>query len=123
MNLAKIEVTHTVIHPTGRFYRTYKWIGKRDWPILIDCMVDLEDLPFKLHLIEPRYDIGGGLYIRKDAFLPFGWAIVIKYKARDAYWIFFNKFMATLNIWELAYTPHGAVPSWKDIGKKQNETK
>ena len=115
MNYASIEGTSHVIHPIGRTYLTYKWIGERHWPVRLDCTVSIDQIPWKLKLV--RDDMFYLEYIREDAYFPYGWLLVIRYKAQDIYWHWFNRFMATLNIWGLAYTPTGCVPSWRDIGK------
>lgn len=117
---AQIQATQHEIHPTGERYTTFEWIGERHWPIYISMDIDISKLPFELVKIGVADNLFDYKYMRKDAYFPYGWIVVIKEKAYRLYMYFFYRIMATLNIWNLAYTPHGQVPSWRDIFRVKN---
>lgn len=119
MEYATIEISQHVIEPTGQRYRTYKWIGEKYLPVRIDWSFwNFGEIPFKLKKIDEDYLLGISTYIREDAYLPFGWAFEAKIKLRNIWLWFYYRFIATLNVWGLAKTPHGCIPSWHDIGRK-----
>lgn len=122
MDYATIEATRHEIHPTGITHTTYKWIGGKHLPVILDCNERVEDLPWKLVPVHNHTDLyyyGKVTYIRKDAYIPYGILFNAKQKIKEVVGLVFYRFIATLNVWNLAYTPQGSVPSWRDIGKKR----
>lgn len=118
-NLAQIKVSHHEIC-RGRYYETYEWLGKKTDQIFIhgEDNYNLKNLPWKF--VEIKTDIwkNGIYYMRKDAMLPIGWLIWLFVRLSNFWNGFSAKMIMTLNVWGLAYTDVGCIPSWKDIGKK-----
>jgi len=122
-SFAYIECQYHELEPFGHHYYTYKWIGKKNQPILLGIELleskDTQDIPWKFLLIEHRIESGQWLAIRRDAILPFGWLFVVKVKCHK-YWSWFKyRLIITANVWGLAHTRQGNVPSWKDFRRKK----
>lgn len=116
---AEIHAHVETIRPMGRRVVTYEWVGSHKLPVRISGSLPIDDLPF--HLIRIDYDYLNDyvVYVRKDSYFPFGFVLHARVKIKNYLWVIFNRFMITLNVWNLAYTPNGFVPSWRDIFRKR----
>ena len=119
---ASIESQYHELQPFGHYY-TYKWIGKRSQPALIDRAYleskDSVDIPWKFILIEYRFNSGHWLVIRRDALFPFGFLVIARMKIQKAWLWFKYRIIITANVWGLAYTRQGNIPSWRDFRKER----
>ena len=120
MNFASIEVTSTILEPTHIRHLSYKWVGKKYWILEADP-VTIHKLPFKLVEIKSNTSLyqNSNYYVRADAYLPYGLILRVGYQLQRVWSWLFVRVIATLNIWGIAYTPIGNIPSWSDIGRKR----
>ena len=116
-NYADILVHQHIIEPTNSVYRTYEWQGENHWPVFVSDNIRNE-LPWSFIDVERNLASSASLCIRKDALLPFGYAVIVKIKFVDVLRFIYYRTIATLMVWELAYIPSGCIPSWRHIGKK-----
>jgi len=122
MNEAEI-IAHYKELPRGRFYYEYEWEGNKSGLVRINweflCRHPFRSLPWKFMIVEenPGYYI----CIRHDVFsgrvkgLYYRFFNFLKRKFRVIYY----RIILTLEVWGLAYSEDGGIPSWRDIGRKR----
>lgn len=118
MDNAWIKVTaHPEAFGVVRF--TYEWDGPLTAPVIVDGRFsrELGKLPWPLHMIEWRFELDGGLYVRTDVRW---WRITAARYALIKAWEWFTvRCVLTLYVWGLATREPGRIPSWRDIGWKR----
>ncbi|OGH07449.1 MAG: hypothetical protein A2W22_03205 [Candidatus Levybacteria bacterium RBG_16_35_11] len=117
-NYADIVITRYKL-PLDRHYCTYKWEGKITYPVILDPRwTEIDKLPFPLKCIEENYS-HKNVYIRKDAGFGLWWRwVTLKYWLKQKINPIYYRLMITAMVWGLAYVDQGAIPSWRDLGKK-----
>jgi len=100
----------------GRFEVTYEWSGNLRKPVFVGFN-ESKLVPFPLRKVEDCPHMDGGYYIRTD--VSFWWITEARIKAADLFSLIYHRIILTANVWGLAHTPMGNVPSWRDLLKKK----
>jgi len=118
---AKVVVTEHHVAPFDNYYFTFKWEGKRHYPVWIGDDIKFAKgviLPWKLIEIERDYARRGAYYIRKDAYFPVGFLIHLKEKLHKVYQWWKMRTIITAYVWGIGRVFPGTVPQWKDLLRK-----
>lgn len=68
--------------------------------------------PYRVRLIEPRYEYRGWLVIRET---PFAWLYAWLYRMQRPVSLAYYRLIITASVWGLAKCQQGAIPHWTDI--------
>lgn len=117
MNEPYILVHREVVD--GKNFDTYEWKGDPRKPIEIDHYLNrgIKDFPWKLKEIDRNFATGRITYVRTDQHIPAIYFVAKVFVTKQCK-LFFCRFMATLNIWNLAHTPPGCEYRLSDIRKR-----
>jgi len=110
------------IEGVGRI-TTYSWDGNPHWPVNIRWVgtrqMDIEKLPWKLRLIERDALRDTSIYIRADAWFPFGMWLLVKDRVRNFLFVVKCRIIYTFHVWGMGYTREAEYPTWSDIIRKR----
>ena len=123
MDSAQIIITDKQL-PRGKIYREYEWEGDRHKPAIIHYWYYhlIKEFPWKVRVISSdsffdeyrlvfRTDVTRG----KLAYYYYKINRMVASIIKPIYY----RTILTLEVWGLAYTLPGTIPSWHDIGKKR----
>ncbi len=104
--------------PLGRQYVTYAWHGPRTAPAWVDMVIDLNDLPWPLVVVDQqeRFLTNERLVVRSD--VGYG-TNALWWKLRRAVQRVtertYRRLILTAMIWGWADVPYGTIPSWRHL--------
>lgn len=121
---------HIICHqhqlPLGKYYTTYEWEGKKNWPIFIDDrflgiygVPRIKTFPWPLKLVDRQGDMLISVYMRTDTTFPHWWITKLRISIGKFIHPIYCRLILTAMVWGLAYVPDYEVPSWKHLGKRK----